>query len=186
MPPPFLQHLSHILNYWPTLKALARLRLHHLICLIMPFLGNPRLHCFFRPFPMKRKCVADDSMQKHRWVYWEKHIRLVDVSIIYYVWKEFRTENYPCSPSACLSKGGSKCAYFWGEHLSPGSAHISTSVLWSGFGPQSGPVILLPASSWGMVFSTLLQKGPCFWYQKSSINVNVWHIPIDCILQLRP
>jgi hypothetical protein len=63
------QHLSHILNCWPMLKALAHLRLHHLICLILPSLDNPHLHYFFRPFLMKRKCVADDSTQKHRWVY---------------------------------------------------------------------------------------------------------------------
>ena len=77
------QHLSHILNYWPTLKALAHLRLHHLICLILPSLGNHHLPCSSRPFPMKRKCVVDDSTQKHRWVYWERHIRLVDVGIVY-------------------------------------------------------------------------------------------------------
>jgi Vitamin-D-receptor interacting Mediator subunit 4 len=79
------QHLSHILNFWPTLKASVHLRLHHLICLIWPSLGNPHPLCFFRLFPMKRKCAVDDSTQKHRWVYWEKYIRLVDVSIIYSV-----------------------------------------------------------------------------------------------------
>ena len=88
MPP--TQHLSHIPNYWPMLKALAHLRLHHLICLIPPSLGNPRLPCFSRPFLTKRKCVADDSTLKHRWVYWERHIRLVDVCNIYFVRRSFK------------------------------------------------------------------------------------------------
>jgi len=70
------------------LKVLAHLRLHHLICLILPSLGNPRLPCFFRPFLMKRKCVADGSTQKHRWVYWEKHIRLVDLLLSLRRWKQ--------------------------------------------------------------------------------------------------
>jgi hypothetical protein len=39
------------------------------------------------------------------------------------------TENYSCSSSAYLSEGGSKYTCLWGEHLSPGSAHISISVL---------------------------------------------------------
>ena len=80
------QHLFHILNYWLMLKASVLLPPHHLICLILLSLGNPHLPCFFLPFLMKRKCVADDSTRKHLWVYWEKHIRLVVVSIIYCVY----------------------------------------------------------------------------------------------------